>query len=175
VPPRRNRHRRRVPRAQPLPHVAAPAARHATASCCCSCPGPLAARATARAPRLGLHRRFRYRGTEYVSESGMKWMRGSTKRQCDNATYPRRRHHRRRPRAPTRGHQRCSPSAWGDKFQSAKGSAGQNQGVHLRGLRTRGSLVPPDPLKPLVLVGLEGGCRGSSMGCEGVLWDPWAP
>jgi hypothetical protein len=29
--------------------------------------------------------RFRNRGTEYVSESGMKWMGGGTKRQCDRA------------------------------------------------------------------------------------------
>ena len=29
------------------------------------------------------HCRFRNRGTEYFSESGVKWMSGSTKRQCD--------------------------------------------------------------------------------------------
>jgi hypothetical protein len=31
------------------------------------------------------HCRFRNRGTEYVSTSGMKWMSGGTKRQCDRA------------------------------------------------------------------------------------------
>jgi hypothetical protein len=36
-------------------------------------------------PRVRLHCRFRNRGTEYVSKSGMKWMGGSTKRQCDRA------------------------------------------------------------------------------------------
>ena len=33
--------------------------------------------------RVRSHCRFRNRGTKYVSESGMKWMRGNTKRQCD--------------------------------------------------------------------------------------------
>ena len=33
--------------------------------------------------RVRSHCRFRNRGTKYVSESGMKWMRGATKRQCD--------------------------------------------------------------------------------------------
>jgi hypothetical protein len=36
-------------------------------------------------PRVRSHCRFRNRGTEYVSESGKKWMQGSTKRQCDRA------------------------------------------------------------------------------------------
>ena len=33
-------------------------------------------------PRVRSHCRFRNRGTEYVSESGMKLMSGRTKRQC---------------------------------------------------------------------------------------------
>jgi hypothetical protein len=32
--------------------------------------------------------RFRNRGAEYVSGSGMKWMSGGTKRQCDRALRP---------------------------------------------------------------------------------------
>jgi hypothetical protein len=36
-------------------------------------------------PGVRSHRRFRKRGTEYVSESGMERMGGSTKRQCDRA------------------------------------------------------------------------------------------
>ena len=35
--------------------------------------------------RVRSHHRFRNRGTDYVSESGMKWMSGGTKRQCDRA------------------------------------------------------------------------------------------
>jgi hypothetical protein len=35
--------------------------------------------------RVRSHRRFRNRGTEYVSESGIEWMSGGTKRQCDRA------------------------------------------------------------------------------------------
>jgi hypothetical protein len=35
--------------------------------------------------RVRSHCRFRNRSTEYVSEYGMKWMGGSTKRQCDRA------------------------------------------------------------------------------------------
>jgi hypothetical protein len=39
-----------------------------------------------RIPRIRSHCRFRNRGTEYVSESGLKWMSGSTiKRQRDRA------------------------------------------------------------------------------------------
>ena len=41
--------------------------------------------ARGRRPRVPLHCRFRNRGTEYVSDSGMKWMRGRTKRECDRA------------------------------------------------------------------------------------------
>jgi hypothetical protein len=41
-----------------------------------------------RLPRVRLHCRFRNRGPEYVSESGIKWMSGSTKRQCDRALRP---------------------------------------------------------------------------------------
>jgi hypothetical protein len=32
--------------------------------------------------RVRSHCRFRNRGTEYVTESGMKWMSGGAKRQC---------------------------------------------------------------------------------------------
>jgi hypothetical protein len=35
--------------------------------------------------RIRSHCRFRNSGTEYDRESGMKWMRGGTKRQCDRA------------------------------------------------------------------------------------------
>jgi hypothetical protein len=46
-----------------------------------------AAAGSSRAARSGVrvrsHCRFRNRGIEYVSESGVKWMSGSTKRQCD--------------------------------------------------------------------------------------------
>jgi hypothetical protein len=35
--------------------------------------------------RVRSHCRFRKRGIEYVSDSGMKWMSGNTKRQCDRA------------------------------------------------------------------------------------------
>jgi hypothetical protein len=36
-------------------------------------------------PRVRPHCRFRNRGAEFVSVSGMKWMSGSAKRQCDRA------------------------------------------------------------------------------------------
>ena len=36
-------------------------------------------------PRVRPHCRFRNRGTDYISESGIKWMGGSTKRQCARA------------------------------------------------------------------------------------------
>jgi hypothetical protein len=36
-------------------------------------------------PRVRSHCCFRNRGTEYISESGIKWMSGSTTRQCDRA------------------------------------------------------------------------------------------
>jgi hypothetical protein len=51
-------------------------------------------------PRVRSHCRFRNRGAEYVRESGIKWMRGSTRRQCDRALVrpPRRRPQPRRPR-----------------------------------------------------------------------------
>jgi hypothetical protein len=39
----------------------------------------------ARSPRVRSHCRFRNRSTEYVRESGVEWMSGSTKRQCDRA------------------------------------------------------------------------------------------
>jgi hypothetical protein len=39
-------------------------------------------------PRVRSHCRFRNRGTEYVSKSGVKGMSGSTKRQCDRALAP---------------------------------------------------------------------------------------
>ena len=35
--------------------------------------------------RVRSHYRFRNRGTKRISESGMKWMSGSTKRECDRA------------------------------------------------------------------------------------------
>ena len=38
------------------------------------------------------HCRFRNRGTEYVSEYGMTWMRGSAAVQSDNATEPKSHH-----------------------------------------------------------------------------------
>jgi hypothetical protein len=38
--------------------------------------------------RVQSHCRFRKRGTEYVSESGIKWMSGGAKRQCDRALVP---------------------------------------------------------------------------------------
>ena len=37
------------------------------------------------APGFRSHCRFRNRGTEYVSKSGMKWMSGGAKRQCGRA------------------------------------------------------------------------------------------
>jgi hypothetical protein len=39
-------------------------------------------------PRVRSHCCFRKRGAECVSESGMEWMSGSTKRQCDRALPP---------------------------------------------------------------------------------------
>jgi hypothetical protein len=36
-------------------------------------------------PRVRSHCRFSNRGTEYVSESGMKWVSGSAKQECDRA------------------------------------------------------------------------------------------
>jgi hypothetical protein len=39
-------------------------------------------------PGIRSHCRFRNRSTEYVSESGMKWMSGGTKRQCGRALAP---------------------------------------------------------------------------------------
>jgi hypothetical protein len=39
-------------------------------------------------PRVRSHCRFRNRGTDYISESGMKWMSGGAKRQCDRALGP---------------------------------------------------------------------------------------
>ena len=36
-------------------------------------------------PRVRSHCRFRDRGTEYGNKSGIKWMSGGTKRQCDRA------------------------------------------------------------------------------------------
>jgi hypothetical protein len=44
---------------------------------------PLAQRGAT--PRVRSHCRFRSRGTEYVGEYGIKWMRGSTKRQFGRA------------------------------------------------------------------------------------------
>ena len=41
-----------------------------------------------RPPRGRSHCHFRNRGTDYVSDSGMKWMSSSTKRQCDRARRP---------------------------------------------------------------------------------------
>ena len=38
--------------------------------------------------RVRSHCRFRYRGTEYVSESGIKWMSGRTKPECGRALWP---------------------------------------------------------------------------------------
>ena len=39
-------------------------------------------------PRVRSNFRFRNRGTEYVSEYGVKWKRGGAKRQCDRALTP---------------------------------------------------------------------------------------
>jgi hypothetical protein len=36
-------------------------------------------------PRVRSHCRFRKRGTEYASESGMNWTSGGAKRECDRA------------------------------------------------------------------------------------------
>ena len=41
-----------------------------------------------RLPRVRSLCRFRNRGTEYATESCMKWMSGSAKRQCDRALHP---------------------------------------------------------------------------------------
>jgi hypothetical protein len=46
-------------------------------------------------PRVRPHRRFRNRRADSLSESGMKWMRGGAKRQCDRADP-----HRRSPSLP---------------------------------------------------------------------------
>jgi hypothetical protein len=54
------------------------AGRHGTRSRA-ACPAPPAA------PTVRSHCCFRYRGTKYVRKSGMKWMSGSTKWQCDRA------------------------------------------------------------------------------------------
>jgi hypothetical protein len=43
------------------------------------------ARAGGEVPRVRPHFRFRNRGIEYLSESGMKWMNGSAKQQCGRA------------------------------------------------------------------------------------------
>jgi hypothetical protein len=44
-----------------------------------------ASRSRRCAARVRPHCRFRNRGTEYVSDSGAKWMSSSTRRQCDRA------------------------------------------------------------------------------------------
>ena len=46
---------------------------------------PLLTGMSRSAPRVRSHWRFRNKGTEYVSNSGIKWMRCGTKRQCDRA------------------------------------------------------------------------------------------
>jgi hypothetical protein len=51
-------------------------------------------------PRVRSHCRFRNRVTEHVSESGIKWMWGLTKRQCDRAPPHRGPHERRVPLGP---------------------------------------------------------------------------
>ena len=50
-------------------------------------------------PRVRSHCRFRHRGTESLSESGMKWTSGSTKRQSDRALAQPAERSGRRPRA----------------------------------------------------------------------------
>ena len=67
--------------------------------------GRRAAGAAARAPRVRSH--CRLRGTDYLSESGMKWMSGNTKRQCDRA--------RRAPRARRTPSRRRLPSRAGNR------------------------------------------------------------
>ena len=47
--------------------------------------GVLRGLATPLVPRVRPHCRFRNRGTEYVSKSGINWMSGGAKRQCDRA------------------------------------------------------------------------------------------
>jgi hypothetical protein len=44
-----------------------------------------AAHGSGAEPRVRSHCRFRKRCTEYVSDSGIKWVNGSTERQCDRA------------------------------------------------------------------------------------------
>ena len=61
-----------------------PAARRApvSAPACCH---PWRGRGSGRTPRVRSHCRFRNRSPEYVSESGITWISGRTKRQCDRA------------------------------------------------------------------------------------------
>ena len=62
---------------RPRPAASASAPPQLQPALWCGCP-----------PRVRSHCRFRHRGTEYVSESGIKWMSGSTKRQRDRAQCP---------------------------------------------------------------------------------------
>ena len=93
--------------------------------------------------RVRSHCRFKNRGTEYVSESVMKWMSGGTKRECD--------------RALSKVRRRTSQAGALDRraalLQSAKGNANQlipkahGRGTvpHFRGRVRRPAL--PHPLR----------------------------
>jgi hypothetical protein len=56
----------------------------------CAPPARQPARRHRGRSRVRSHRRFRDRATEYVSEYGIKWMSGNTKRRCDRALAQRR-------------------------------------------------------------------------------------
>ena len=67
-----------------------------------------ASESSAPSPGVRSHGRFRNRGTDSLSESGMKWMCGGTQRQRDRALRPPARRGRRRVSAtPARRHPHC--------------------------------------------------------------------
>jgi hypothetical protein len=91
-------------------HATAPAAAAARPAAPTASAAQRFACSTSPSPRVRSRRRFRNRGTDSLRESSVKWMSGSTKRQCDRASPspgapPRAR--RRRPPAP-----RMRPRVW---------------------------------------------------------------
>jgi hypothetical protein len=85
-------------------------------------------------PRVRSHCRFRNRSTEYVRKFDMKWISGSTKRQCDRARTPPR-------RIGTPGSSRPWARVWCDNSRSAREGGGalvaNLQGIACKGRRER--------------------------------------
>ena len=117
------------------------------------------------AVHLGIrsHCRFRKKGTESFSTSGITCLNGATKRQGDRALHPP--HAPRPPRPPRAPARRPGPaSAAGDEFISAPPCIFMSQRFSIENMQARARMPPPSPRLAWVRLPSTSSCSGSVRG-----------